>query len=190
MHDVIDWAGNMKASRLKRIEERVFPQLEQLANHANIPLLDVLVRFRLLLPLSIIYPFIEMPIDEICDLLYKKVVEEVQAFSIEMKKWNELCGNRILYGCSPLHYNLKKVAYVCSNNGEEILLRVKDVNEGTGKYIEKNMHYLHSVRNDAVIRKGIFLEGHSFPILYACIIRVLHWEYLKMKIKEYMNCQE
>jgi hypothetical protein len=47
-----------------------------------------------------------------------------------------------------------------------VRIEVKKVNEQDAKFIESELHYLRSYREDGVYRIGVFIEGYSFPICY------------------------
>ncbi len=158
--------------RLVDIDTQLQSSFKMLSDMSGVPVFDINIRFKMLLPLANIAPFRDMSIQDISSILYKKLSEEVIVYSTELRNWNSYCGALSLQGCSPIHHKSITEAFVYSANGDKLKLGIKDVDEHQGKFIEKKIHYLHSFRKDAFIRKGLFVEDYTYPILYISIIKV------------------
>lgn len=55
-----------------------------------------------------------------------------------------------------------------NNNGTLFVanLVIKEVPIEVGEFLENELHYLHTFRDDAFLRIGLFIEGYSYPICY------------------------
>lgn len=164
--------GEIEEQRLRNIEDSLEDMFLILSEITGVSVFDIKIRFRVLLPLANIEPFRNMSTQEVGNLLYERLAEEVTNYGFELRKWKNSCGFSFLQGCSPIYCQSNNEIYVYSANGIRIQLEIKDVDAMKGRYLEKEIHYLHSFRKDAVMRKGLFIEGYSFPILYASIIKV------------------
>ena len=82
-------------------------------------------------------------------------------------------------------YILKK------NNGEVIVvanLVIAEVTYDMGRFIENKLHYLHSFRDDAILRLGLFIEGCSYPICYMSFSRIDRLDKIKA-LRKSLNTQ-
>ena len=68
----------------------------------------------------------------------------------------------------------KKIGEQKRNHPSKIMskLCVKIVEEEMGKYLEEKLHYLHSFRNDAIIRIGLFIQEYNYPVCYMSFSKI------------------
>ena len=158
--------------RIIDIEACLKDSINNLSDISGVPLFDINVKLKLLLPLANIQPFKDLTILDMSKLLYEKLSVEVTELCLGLQYWNNMCGAFALKGCSPIYHKPNDEIFVFSADGDKIQLEIKDVGESQSIYIEKKMHYLHSFRKDAIMRKGLYIKGFTFPILYTSIIRV------------------
>lgn len=163
-----DYLKNCKSEQLDILLQGRETSLKKFAKNQAVDENEVKRQVRLHAPQSPQVNYMEIKFLE--NHIYPILTNLFKNYSNDFLSYRDLCGADIICANNLRIIRSKEfdsVAKIENDSNDTIgRLKLQEVDEETGEFIESKLHYLHSFRADAVIRVGLFLIGYKFPICY------------------------